>query len=289
MKNFHSEDELKQLFQNTSLPSIEVKEAVMKKLQAGKDSKPNLNTKKRLLLVAIISVLLITVGFTALKAWELKGPGDTTYKYEILPSGDSIPSQEIYMSEYEKLSPGEALAIMKTKDNPRDTVQILNKAVIIGNLEELYGKLDNQFRSPASLPQGYEFEEGSIGYKYNDSDIQEIIKDAKVASSDYLIRKLAPTKDLSHYSITYRKDLSPIFINVIFDYPIKTIYDINAGQKNQIINIKDFEAVYIEHDQFGEVAWLEEIDGSTTYFSIRSGSRDKNTLTNLILIAESFE
>jgi len=259
----------------------------MKEIHQRKVGKNIMNPKKRILMIAMISILLLTVGFTALKVWELKGPGDNPYKYTIVSNGNPMIPQEVYLPEYEKLSPGEALGIIQKKYDP-EAVQVFSKPVVTGDFTELSSMVGDQFRAPSKLPEGYGFLEGSMSYKYTEDSIKAIIDESKNDNTtDYFIKKVPLTKDLAHYTITYRKELTSVFVNVFFDYPLKTIYDINTGQDAEIIKLKDFEAIYVEHDKVAELSWLETDDGNTTFFSIRTDKMDHNTMKNLILIAES--
>lgn len=288
MKDIQSDD-IKEIFSKVSVPPIDVKRKVMQKIYDRKEER-SMSMRKKLIIGVLISVFLLSsVGFAAMKMWELNGPGNTSYKYQLIDKGDTLPP-ELYREEYDKLEPGKALAIMTTKNNTKDTISIRLKSVIVESMDELTSKVGDKLKYPAVLPQGYSFKEASYNYKFNDSYAPDMIAESKVSDEDYIFKVLEPTNEVSHYSLTYNNENNnSIFVSVAFDYPSNNIYDINNGHKATKININSFEAIYVEHSGMGEITWLEDQDGSKTYFSIRSINLNKNTRDDLIKIAESLK
>ena len=289
MKDIQSVDNMKQAFDYICLPNIDIKNKVMEKIYERKE-KCNNKRKKNLLVVILISALLIfTAGFAVLQVWNLEGPGGSGYNYELIDKGDMLP-EEVYKAQFENLEPGKALAIMKTRDNPKKSIHLWTKPIRSQSMTELSNKVGSKFRSPTFLPQGFEFVEGGMDYKFSRSYRTKMIRESKNTDEEYIFKVLEPTNEIQDYHLVYRKNYDTIAIDVFFDYPIKTIQEVNSGHRVTKVNVNDFEAIYTEHDGIAEVTWLDDRNGDTTYYNIHSSTIDGNTMKNeLIKMGESLK
>lgn len=286
MKDSQSVDEIKKAFDQISLPPIDVTQRVMSKIYSRREKRAMITRKKLIIGILVAMFLISSVGFVAVKTWNLNGPGNIPYKVQIINGSDYIP-QEIYQDEFDKLERGKALAVMKVHDNPKNSIIVHLKSTVVRSIDEISSKIGNGFKAPEVLPEGYIFSEADYNCKFDDSYSADLIKESKITSEDYIFKVLEPSNEISNYSLTYKKGETSIFVSVHFNYPSTEIMQMNNGQKAEKININNFEAIYCEHDSTGEITWLENQNGSKTLYAIRSTMLDKDTKANLKMIAES--
>lgn len=287
MKNMQSTDNLKQLFTSIQFPPIDVRDQVMERIQNKKGVKKYMTNKKRLAVVLVLVVFVIcAVGFSALKVIDLRGPGNTSYSFQLIDKGDPLPDKEMLQTEYEKLQPGQTLAWMKVHNNPNQTIQLFQKPLILNNYEDLSARVESGFASPAYLPAGYTFQDGQIGYHLDNAVAEEMKAECKTTDKDYLIHVYNPSSTINNYSINYRNGDQGFNISLFFDWKGTDIFEVNRGTHAEKVKIKDFEAVYTDSDGRTEIKWLESENGSNTFYSIGapSGFLSKE---ELIKIAES--
>ncbi|MDP4181271.1 MAG: hypothetical protein Q8942_09285 [Bacillota bacterium] len=291
MKQFNNVEELKQAFNDTRLPSVDFSDSVMYRID-GISPQKHISGKKKILITVLASILvLVTVGFSSVYIFDLNGPGNNNYKYKVFDSSDSFPP-DLYENEYKLLEPGKALAIAKVKEGSNHSVQVREKPVIIKSIDELSQKVGVMFKKPLELPDGYKFKEGSIGYKLEDIDFKALMGKGKKSGEDYAYQVLNHTNDISNYSITYQKGETTIFVSAVFNYQSDEIAISKSGHlgfKADKIRIKDYDAMYLEHNGSAEIQWLDKAQSKSIYYSIRSTMLKKDTKDNLLKITESIQ
>jgi hypothetical protein len=290
MKDYKLTDEdLRNSFTGIRLPDIDVTKSVMQRINRKQERESRFRWRNPVIGIVLSIALLLTAGFSAIKVWDLAGPGGLSYQYELLDKRDPLPPEEVYLTQYKSLEPGKALAIMKTKNNDKNAIHLLPKQIGGLSLEELTRAVGEKFREPSVIPPGYVFREGAFDYKMDESYREEMIKESRNTDKDYLIKVVEPLQVISHYDIIYKNDNKTIMVSAFFNYPIKNIQDIEKDHKATKVTIKDFEAIYVEHDGFSDVAWLEKQDGSTTYYLVRSNSLYDNVKEDLVKLCESMK
>ncbi|MCX7746138.1 MAG: DUF4367 domain-containing protein [Clostridia bacterium] len=286
MKDTQSTDNLKKAFENIALPPIDVRQDVMQRIYNRKEVKPMFNKKKLLIITVLAVVLLVSAGFGAMKIWDLQGPGNSPYTYQLFDRGDTLPP-DLFRDDYEKLAPAEALAIIKVKDNDKHAINLRIKPKSVKSLYELSSIIGNGFQTPSAVPEGYSFKEGNIGYRYDESYAKEMIEESKNTDLKYIKRVLKPTDQISDFTLVYSNNKNEITVSTIFNYPSKDIQDIENGQKVNKVKVNNFDAVYVENNGSGQIVWLKNNQGNMTYYCIRSLLLDQDTKDHLLKIAGS--
>jgi hypothetical protein len=272
MRDIQSADEIGRLFDSVALPAIDVSRTVMQRIYERKNGGRMPKGRKLVIGMLLSALLLFAAGFAVIRVWDLKGSGGLSYQYQLLDSGDTLP-EEFYRAEFDFLQPGEALAVMKTRGNPGNVIHLLPKPIRVYSIAELSSIVGSAFKSPSALPVGYAFSEGRLDYRFDDSHVGEMIEESKSSDKDYITKVLKPGKEIAHYDIVYKNPEDTITVAVFPDYPLKDIYAVNRDHKAVKIKVKNFEAMYAEHDGIGEITWLEDRGGSTAYYSVRAHPR----------------
>jgi len=288
MKDFQTANDFKQIFDSARITDIDVCPYVMQMIYKKKSEKDTFRRRKVIPSIILSAILLLAVGFTAVQIWDLKGPSNTSYKYQLIDNGDTLPA-DIVLAGLENLEPGEAVAIMKTTDNPGNAIHIINKPIVFQNIEELSIKVGSRFKSPSFMPQGYVLNEGRLNLCVNHTYATAMIEESRNSDKEYIIKAVEPNDDVSYYDMIYKKNNSTITVSVVFNYPSKSIYAIKNDHKATKINVNSFEAIYVEHDGISEITWLEAEGSSTNYYIIHSNNIYEGIKDDLIQVSESMK
>lgn len=295
MKTIQSIDDITKASDTVSLPSIDVRQNVMQKIYRRKENKRMIRGKK--LSVAIIAgiFMVLAVGFTVAKVWELNGPGGNKFKYSLFNDGMSkISSQqlEIINSQWQSLKPGGVIAVLKTKDNPKNLITVSSKPIIFTGLNELKEKVGSSFIAPTFIPDGYSFKEGQLQSGVNASIREEMLKEMREegdkAKKDVIIKVLEPSGNVDSYSITYqdRNEKNQIDVSLYFNFEGNEFSQPDNGQNVDKIKVSDFEAIYVKDKGRTDIKWID----SSKHILYSVGCPGENVSKDeLLKIAESLK
>lgn len=287
MKSSQPTDDLKQVFESINLPPVDVKQSVLQRINNRNGRRTYMFNKKRLIFgIVLAAFLLCAVGFAAMEIWELNGPGNTPFTYQTV-TRDTQFSSAVVKEEYENLEPGNILAVLRVKDNPKKTISLLSKPLIVKSHDEITEKIGKTYKSPDNLPAAYSFKEAEIKYMIDESFRDEMIKESENTDKDYIYRILKPTDEVSTLNITYLNGDKQINIFSMYNYHGNDIYDGNGAKKVTKLNINGFDAIYAEYKGRHEIMWLEIANGANTYYSV--GAPSATPKDDLLQIAESLK
>lgn len=289
MKIIQSTDDIRKAAELVTLPSIDVRQNVMQKIYRRKEKQTMKRSKRILLVIAATVFFTIAAGFTAVKVWELKGPGGLPFKYSLFSENSKELSAELLEqrnAQWEKVQPGGALAVLRTKNNPENVIGVTFKPLVTNDPAELEQKIGDAFKEPASLPEGYSFKEGQLNWGINDQIRTSMLEEAKETEKDSVIRIIEPSGSISSYSLIYTGRGGELNISLNFDFVGDELNQPDTGNKVTKIKMGGFEAIYTEGDGRSEIKWIDGQDKIMYAIGCPQGNIDQN---ELVKVAESLK
>lgn len=286
-------DNIDELFKDSKLPEIDVKEKVMERIYAKKQVKRTSTRKRVIAAVAITIAMCFVAGFTVKQMLELKGTGGNKYTYSIFQRSDDKVSS-ILSEEMKKLNPGETVILLKTKDNPKNIFSVYTKPITLSNIDELKKSVGDNIKLPAYIPEGFSVSNCSLEKGFDKFSREDMIEEAKKSKETVIKKVLQPTDEIEAYKVMYTKGNDFIDFNLrSVDMKYNTFGSDKRGQSLKKVKVNDFEAAFLEDGHNFELTWLKNLDKRTETYSVRYGSAEKNSSDNiekmLIRIAESIE
>lgn len=286
MKIIPSIDQIKDFSDMVTLPAIDVKPKVMENIYRRKEKNSMFKSKKLLLCVVTSVILICTVGFTILKTWELSGPGGS-YKYSLFESSSSDNSK-LVKSQWDKVQPGGALAIMQTKNPSQNKVKIYPKPIVLTTINDAKEKIGESFKEPSYLPEGYKYSNCDINASLPSSLHDEIMAEAKDSKEDVIVKIIKPSDDTGSYTLTYKSNDKIIDVSLSFNWIQAELSQPDHGQKVSKIAINNFEAIYTDGNGRKEIKWIDTTNGVNTLYSV--GCPESSTSKEeLIKVANSLK
>lgn len=292
MRDVKSMDDIKELSDSITLPSIDVRENVMQKIYKRKEENHMINVKKLIICISLSIFLLCSVRYAVMKAHvSLNDSKNSSYAYKLNYKGGKIdPDQaRLIETEWNRLEQGEALATLfvSAKDNPENKIPVLNKYKQIYNFDEIKKTFGKNFKVPVSLPGEFEFKEGHVGYGISEQLRNEMIEESKSQGKDLVVKAIKSTDVIHDYGLGYNdSENNEININVYFGWEAKESYERNKNKKGSKIEINKCTGIYTKNSGRREIVWLDSRNNSDTFYSVGCAS---GTLTKdkLLKIAES--
>lgn len=286
MKTIQSMDDIKKASDSVTLPSIDVQSNVMQAIYRRKEGR-NMSRGKKLIIGIIAAAFLVcSVGFTVAKVWELNGPGGSPFIYSLFNKTSSSQSN-ILDAEWENVKPGGALAVLRTKDNPTNTVSISLKPLIVDSINQLKEKIGDKFKAPINIPAGYTFSEGQINTSIDDS-IWDAMSEAAKSSQKDVVRVIEPSQDVGTYRIIYKSAEKEIDVSLTFNWKWAELSQPDEGQKVSKVDINNFEAIFTDGNGRAEIKWIDSSKGANVLYSVGcpEGSASKD---EMLQVAKSLE
>ncbi len=300
MKDIPSAIEIKKIFSDDNLPTINITENTMHKI-LNQNTKKSRATFKRLLIAIPLAITLISSTVFAMgHIWLLKGPNENSYNYSLEVVNTEPKTYSMFSNEINNLEPGKVLFIFQKKITPI-IIETHFGEQKYDSLEQISQKVGRQrFISPAFLPDGYKFKEATIDFsKISDSFIAELEKECQNEDQEYFckIADIDPNNEVIGYSLLYQKVnqqemvAEDIRVTVNYDWTLDEINERKYDQHAEKIEIKDFEAILTQWDWKSEIKWLIKENNSNTYISVDFMKVGKdftpNHIENLKRVAES--
>ncbi|MGC5327565.1 hypothetical protein [Brevibacillus sp. SYSU BS000544] len=221
MKPSQPSDEIKKLFQTTSVPKIDVKDQVLQKLYGRNSQKEAHQMKRKMgLIVAACLVFVVTSAFAAIKVYELKNDKGEVVVQVNRTEQNTVSEPVSYNDKInevrESLKPGTAVAVyVKSKDNPEKIIRFLQKAIDSTDRSELQSMVGNIFRFPAELVGGYSFTSGYIEHMVNhEVDEEAMRREADETNKDVVIKEIPVDKKIQRMSAAYARGTGEIRLNI---------------------------------------------------------------------------
>jgi hypothetical protein len=293
MKNIQSIEDIKEASSRIILPSIDVRENVMEKITALKD-KPSIIISKKLITCMVISVCLFcALGFVVFKALELKDSYNSSYRYEFVFKGGEGADEQAkqIQTEWEKINQGEALAILypSVKDNPANKILILNKYKPINDLGEIKRIIGENFKAPISMPTGYKFYEGQVGYNTDEQLRNDMIEEGKISGNSMIIKTVKSSNSIYDYSLKFKNGgKNEIYISAFYGSEGIEQYESYKDKKATQIEVNKSDGIYTKNSGMAYIMWTNSNNGKKVVYQVACAS-EILTKDELLNIAESLK
>ena len=291
MRNIKSTDDIKKASDSITLPSIDVRDKVMHKIYKRKEERSMFNIKKLVICTALAVFLICSVGFAVIKSFELRDSQNSSYMYKFTNSDCTSEQSKLVETEWNNLGQGDALAILfvSEKSNLDNKISVLTKYKQIYDFDEIRKALGKSFKEP-SLPDGFAYKEGHVGYGINEQLRNEMIEESKSQNKN-LVLKTVKSSDIIHdYSLRFsNSENHEIDISVYFGWEAVEMYEWNKDKrKGTKISVNSIEGIYTNSSGRAEITWLDSSNGFNAFYSVGCAS---GTLTKdeLLKTAESLK
>jgi hypothetical protein len=266
MRTIQSMDDIKKASDSVTLTTIDVQQYIMQVIYRRKERKNMFRGKKLIIGIIAAAFLVCAVGFTVAKVWELNGPGGSPFKYSLF-SRTSYSHSQLVDSEWEKVKPGGALAVLRTKDNPTNTVSISLKPLIVDSINQLKEKVGDKFKEPIDIPIGYSFSEGQINTSIDDSIWDAMLEAGKSPQKD-VVRVIEPSQNIGSYRMIYKNSEKEIDVALTFNWKWAELSQPDEGQKVSTVAINNFDAIYTNGNGRSEIKWIDSFNGANILYSV---------------------
>ncbi|MEJ8544349.1 hypothetical protein [Brevibacillus borstelensis] len=230
---------LEDMFRETVVPPVDVKERVMGAVQRKESNMEAVKVKRKAGFFLVIGLLVTTSSVYA--AWhsiQLKNEkGEVVYElYQMTDDKDvkeSLPSEikerikqeeaeteramNIVNSYFDTMKPGTAAAIyvvpklppvegaeVKYAEGHAPYFTVLSKPLVFEKWQEVREKLGNTVKVPAELAGGLTFREADVSYEAKkDFDPEVLKKEAEAAQKEFVVKELEITGKLDEIFFSY--------------------------------------------------------------------------------------
>lgn len=265
MKTIQSMDDIKKASDSVTLPSIDIRQNVMQKINSRREGKNMLVRKKLIIGITAAVFLICSVGFTVAKVWELNGPGNIPFKFSLFKASHShsLTTTE----EWKNVKPGGALAILRIEGYSKNIISISLKPLLINSINVLKERVGEGFKAPADLPEGYSFSEGQINTGFDDVLRDSMLEEAKSSKKD-VVRVIEPSQDVGSYTIIYKNQNKEIDVSLTYNYKWPELSQPDKGQKVSEIDVNSFKAIYTDGNGRTEIKWIDSSNNANIMYSI---------------------
>lgn len=302
MQNSH--EELKEMFRQNTISSINVTQYVMNRIIAKREKRRSSIWMKTSLIMTLLLILVIPSGFALFDhgIWNLfNHRGELTMQLKTVQPDEVYWDMDRSVSDevIAKLLPGEAAIIYK--EGIVGLTEVSNPLKYT-SLYELKSKVTQNIRYPAVIPQGFTFVSGEIIYFLERYDFQNVLaalkREVSASGKHYAYMKYKLSSQAYAVSLTYQNEQQQtIFVNINFSENNKrdnwiTAYTVDDGSDigiSEKIHVGSTEGIYFKGAEY-QVIRFADIDLSIpTAYMITSPTNDGVSKQDLILLAENIK
>ena len=253
MKRTEPFDEIKQLFDATPVPRIDVKNQVLERVKERKVHREAFRVKKKVIsIVAACFVFGVTSAFAAMHVYELKNSdGEVVVQVQKTAEEPVLDHRNTYMEQInqirESLQPGTAVAAYVVTDNPDKIVSFLQKPVTSDDRSVLQAEAGTLFTFPEELVGGFLFGEGYVEHVVkHDYNKEEMYKEAEQTKKDVIIKQLEVEPDIQRLGATYANSKGEKVILNVDNFANVKYVSSEAGPDDTVetVKVNGMEAIY---------------------------------------------
>ncbi|MGD8190480.1 hypothetical protein ACQCN2_10890 [Brevibacillus ginsengisoli] len=255
MNTTQQSDELRDLFQDTQLPEVDVKDRVLQKIYERANQKEVYPMKIKVsLITAAVLIFVATTAFAAIKVYEIKSNNSdfvVQVKETDQPSASHSNSYRDKINQArEALEPNTAAAVyVVSKENPDKRISYITKPLISTDLKVIQQEAGNRFSYPSELVGGYTFKEGYVYHHYNDRQYNENVfyDEAEKTKKDVIIKELTVDSKVESMRASYAGSKGEFSI-MFHKLDGITSMSSNAGPNDKVekVKIHNIDALYHE-------------------------------------------
>ncbi|MFD2444058.1 hypothetical protein ACFSO7_08675 [Bacillus sp. CGMCC 1.16607] len=195
--------------------------------------------------------------------------------------------------------------VMRTEGKPYNLTTVIQKPVSITSLELIENEIKiktieeytylplrkdqsdwrkgEDIKLPRETINEYQFSEGSISYRIGEYDSESLVEEAKRTGNPIVIKDLPVTDEVSGLWFKYKNNNSNFTLWLTFGQQADGMEfpDLDKVVEVTKINVRDSEAVYINHGDSKSITWIEERDGKKTKYFLSSETLTKEEMLKI--------
>ncbi|MBH5319521.1 hypothetical protein I6N90_17125 [Paenibacillus sp. GSMTC-2017] len=303
--------DLKKLFHEAHIPTVDLTEKVMKKLYAEQNSKPKFMIKYKVsLLVAVAMLMTASTAFAMIQYQSIKNKqGEVVFETGPLNEAPRLTEDERQRWIKTRilgdaiLKDGSAAFFYIVPHNPNMEIDLRNKPFLFTDVSALREKVtDKSVTIRDSLGENYTFKSAKVFFEpvalLNPQTPEEkaaiaekLKKQAEQSKKDYAMLPLELSDRFFHLNTTYQKQKNEINVTINYSRGVPTAhYDEQMNIKQEKIQVNGVDMLYsVSNEGFKDLTWIVEIPGSKlNYLYNIVTSADDITKEDMKKIAESY-
>lgn len=294
-----SKSNLEQQISRIRMPQMDVHDRVMSEIQKLEQTSRQRKGWKRTLVLPLIFVMaLVGTGFAYIHAIELfNASGErvlTIDSYDNSNAAGPLISEAEWKQYDSQLQPLETIIIYQPYDNPQKIVSSYTKPELIQDYQELRRRLGAQFGLPASLPDGYQFKEGSanvlVHVPHEWMEELRILGDESGRTATRTIQDKG-LQGLQVDGVTLKMDVAghDVVISVLEGQRFETLMTNREDHVRQsIVTINGVEGYVATVDGKQKLIWRSGNDASSLYYSLETTDVSEEGKQRLVELLGAF-